>query len=204
MNRWALFFWGLLIVVLAGMYGIRMYERRAEARVEATSATVSPPLPAVGHEVAPFTLTERSGQPFDSKQLEGKVWIASFFFANCPGACLVLNGAISQLQKDLQGLDVTFVSITVDPEHDTPEELAKFAPRYTVDPERWFFLTGDMQDIEKLATDSFQVTVKQVTHSDRLILVDREGKVRGTYRANDPSQVLLLKQEVKKLVEEPT
>jgi len=203
MNRWALFFWGLLLLVLAGLYGMRMYERRTEARVEATSVEIAPPQPALMHPVAPFTLTERSGQPFDSQQLEGHVWIASFFFANCPGACLRLNGAISELQKELAGEDVTFVSITVDPQHDTPEELAKFAPRYTVDPERWFFLTGDMADIEKLAQESFQVTVKQVTHSDRLILVDRQGKIRGTFRATDPTQVILLKQELKKLLEEP-
>ncbi len=154
------------------------------------------------HEVGDFTLIERSGEPFEASSLRGKVWVASFFFANCPGICLKLNQSIAELQKELDP-QVHFVSITVDPDKDTPESLREYAKRVGAT-DRWLFLTGSMRDIKDIANDSFQVAAGPASHSERLMVVDRQGRVRGSYMVSESAQVSLLKRKVAELLKEPS
>lgn len=203
MNRWPLVFWGLVMLGLAGLFGYRLYQQR---HATAVSARVQPSRsePPPGLMVGAFQLTERSGEEFASSSLAGQVWVASFFFTKCPGACLRLNSAIAEIRQELGEAPVTFVSITVDPETDTPEALRKYADHYGADPKRWLFLTGTLPQIKHLAEESFQVSVERVTHSDRLILIDRTGRVRGTYRGTDPQDVARFKRRLVELVEDTT
>ncbi|MBX9788343.1 MAG: SCO family protein [Pirellulales bacterium] len=165
--------------------------RPAIARVEPAERTVEN-----------FTLIERNGEPFESDSLRGKVWVASFFFANCPGICLKMNQSIADLQKELDP-EVRFVSITVDPDHDTPEVLNAYAQRVGAT-DRWLFLTGSMRDIKDIANDSFQVAAAPAAHSERLMLVDRQGRVRGSYLVSDGAQMTLLIRKVAELLKEPS
>lgn len=203
MSRWPLVFWGLVMLALAGLFGYRLYQQSREAATPTRreSARSEPP---PGLMVPEFRLTERSGQEFTSSSLAGQVWVASFFFTKCPGACLRLNSAIAEIRQELGAAPVTFVSITVDPETDTPEILRKYADHYGADPQGWLFLTGTLPQIKQLAEQSFQVSVERVTHSDRLILIDRTGRVRGTYRGTDPQEVTRFKQRLGELVEDAT
>ncbi|MGD9648108.1 MAG: SCO family protein [Pirellulales bacterium] len=164
--------------------------------VRVESATAEP------HAVGDFTLVERSGEPFEASSLKGKVWVASFFFANCPGICLKLNQSVAELQNQLDP-EVHFVSITVDPDHDTPEALREYAQRVGAT-DRWLFLTGSMRDIKDIANDSFQVAAGPASHSERLMVVDRQGRVRGSYLVSDSAQVTLLKRKVAELLKEPS
>ena len=135
-----------------------------------------------------FKLTERSGEPFDSASLKGKVWVADFFFASCPGVCPMLNARMAAVHQQFIGEDgVRFVSITTDPATDTPAALREYAMRFKADA-RWFFLTGDKPYIWNLCQNSFKLAVAEspksvepITHSSRLVLVDKTGTVRGTY-----------------------
>ncbi len=135
-----------------------------------------------------FKLTERSGQPFDSASLKGKVWVADFFFASCPGICPMLSARMAALHQEFAGDErVHFVSITTDPEHDTPSALSEYAARFNADA-RWTFLTGDKKTIWELSRDGFKLAVADapgekeiIVHSTRLVLVDKNGTVRGTY-----------------------
>ena len=122
-------------------------------RREQTVATTPPaardevPLPAAermepGAVAAPFTLTERSGKPFDSASLRGKVWLASVFFANCPGPCFRENQAVADILKNIPDPDFMVVSVTCDPDNDTPESLRRYADRFEADGE----LRGDQAD----------------------------------------------------------
>ncbi|MBX7168434.1 MAG: DUF420 domain-containing protein [Pirellulales bacterium] len=150
--------------------------------------------------VTPFTLTDSSGQPFDSQSLAGKVWIASFFYSTCPGPCLKLNQAIERLLRDLEDVDVTFVSITVDPATDTPEQLAKYRQNFRAPPDRWRFLTGAEAEIVRVAYEIFRVPADKAAHSEKLILVDPRGKIQGYYHALTDAKVVALKSHVKKLL----
>lgn len=199
-------FWLGLLLVAVGAYGLysgwRIYGRMNAARAAERQATVAATEPAVDQIIQPFQLTERSGQTFDSAELKGQVWVASFFFANCPGACLKMNNAIAALQSELADQPVRFVSITVDPANDTPERLREYAQHYQADASRWVFLTGEMDAIRDLAVEQFKVPFAQATHSERLMLVDRQGRVRGTYRGTDATQITLLKRKLSELLKE--
>ena len=149
--------------------------------------------------VPAFTLTERSGEPFDSTAaLKGKVWLANFFFTACPGPCLRMNARLQEIQqalnKDKHG-DVRIVSFSIAPEMDTPEVLRKYAERFHASEDHWFFLTGDRKKIYDLARNTFTLAVQKVddpkddmayVHSTRIALVDRDGVVRGSYDSTNP------------------
>lgn len=133
-----------------------------------------------------FSLTERSGRTVRRDDLLGKVWVASFFFSRCGRECPMVSGSMARLQKELAGqLDVVLVSFSVDPEHDKPEVLQRYADGYEADAERWLFLTGQKEEIYRLLDQGFRVGVGQqdndLTHSPKLVLVDRQGQVRGYY-----------------------
>ena len=152
--------------------------------------------------MADVTLTDQGGQPFAIKNLEGQVWIGSFFFASCPGPCRQINVAISQLQQELHGKDVKFVSITVDPDNDTPQVLADYAKSFGADRERWRFLTGDFNSIRRICADVFAMPIDRKVHTERLLLIDRQGVRRGIFSTGDPAQMLALKKGVDKLLAE--
>lgn len=129
-------------------------------------------------EVKPFQLTERTGETFDSQSLQGKVWVVSYFFSRCPSICKKQNEAIQRTRFKLKDRDVTFVSITCDPDYDRPEVLAEYATRYKADPVHWLFLTGTMADVVKVGNESFKIAVGPETHSTSLMVVDRFGRYR--------------------------
>ncbi len=108
------------------------------------------------------------------------------------------------LQDRLKGIDVRLVSITVDPETDTPEVLCQYAARYNADPERWWFLTGDKKVIFRLISRSFRMIVDEdpnqvpgfeVIHSTEIMHVDAAGVVRGRYNAQDDVAMAKLRAE---------
>src|SRR5262245_22762850 len=146
----------------------------------------------LGH-VADFSLTERSGRAVSRADLEGKVWVAAFFFTRCKGHCLQLSATMARLQRDLADQpDVRLVSFSVDPEADTPEVLREYAERFGADPERWLFLTGKEDEIHNLIRESFHLPVQQnqgdartpgneLLHSPRLAVVDQRGNIRGYF-----------------------
>ncbi len=144
--------------------------------------------------VPQFTLTERSGQPFDSAALRGKIFVADFFFATCLGICPALTSEMQQIHKATAGMaDVQIISISTD-EADTPAVLRDYAARFAAD-ERWTFLTGKKDAIFKLSTEGFKLVLadndaidakEKFIHSGMIVLVDREGKIRGFYDAVGP------------------
>lgn len=98
------------------------------------------------------------------------------------------------------------VSITVDPERDTPEVLARFAAGYGADPKRWYFLTGDNEAIQQLANKGFRLSAatggaedEPIIHSNRFVLVDRQARIRGYYDGTDEEAVLGLLSDLKNL-----
>lgn len=144
-------------------------------------------------QVGDFALTERSGRTVQRDDLAGKVWVASFVFVCCTGPCPQVTGTMAQLHHELAKEDgVRLVTFTVDPERDTPAELKKYAASYGADAQRWLFLTGERARLYSLIQNSFHLGVQQndgptrtpgneVTHSTRLVLVDRHGHIRGYF-----------------------
>lgn len=150
----------------------------------------TPELPVVGTLPA-FTLIDQDGRPFGADALRGKVWVADFVFTRCPDVCPAITARMKALQDRLPAGDdgVRLVSISVDPEHDTPSALTAYAARFGARP-GWTFLTGPRDDVATLLRDGFKVAwadggppSSPITHSDRFALVDRALRIRRYYHA---------------------
>src|SRR5574341_98072 len=172
-------------------------------------------LPVLG-AVPDFTLTERHGQPFGLEHLRGHIWVADFIFTNCAGTCPIMTTAMAEIQKMTvaEKLEhVKLVSITVDPERDSLAVLQRFADGYGALADRWYFLTGDGAAIQQLANKGFLLSAaassggsaeEPIIHSNRFVLVDRQGRIRGYYDGTDEESVRQLLQDIKKLYREAT
>ena len=203
--KWRLLVWGFVFLAICGMWAFSKYRRdkanrEAIAKLPAATATDA----VNGRKVEPFELTRESGETFNTASLDGKVWVASFFFTSCPGFCLKQNQSIADLTKTLGDKDVTFVSVSVDPTLDTPPELVKYAAHFKADPAHWVFLTGDFEKIRHVAKDSFLVAADRDTHTGRLFLVGRDGKIVASYSGTDPGEMKMLAREIDKLNAEST
>jgi cytochrome oxidase Cu insertion factor (SCO1/SenC/PrrC family) len=150
------------------------------------------PLDADPLPLGDFALIERSGKSVCKADLRGKVWIASFIFTRCNGPCPSVTATMARLQHELADQpDVRLVTITVDPERDQLKDLNDYAERYRADPQRWLFLTGKQDDVHRLVREGFHVPVAPakdaagqptIEHSTRLVLVDRQGRIRGYFQ----------------------
>jgi protein SCO1/2 len=149
--------------------------------------------------VPSFELTNQAGRPFGSAQLAGKIWIADFIYTTCPGPCPMISTRMSELQKPLANTDVHLVSFSVDPAHDTPAVLRGYADKLNAQPQRWDFLTGPKSAIYGLMRNGFRLPVgdgrpeeQPPLHSTRMVLVDRNGIIRGYYDGTAPDAVTKL------------
>jgi cytochrome oxidase Cu insertion factor (SCO1/SenC/PrrC family) len=145
------------------------------------------------HTLPDFSLTECNGQKVHRDDLRGKVWAASFIFTRCGGACPQVTHTMARLQQELANEpDFRLVTVTVDPEHDTPELLRAYAKAQGADPARWFFLTGEQGPLYDLVKHGFLLGVEQnqgsartpgneVLHSTKIVVVDRAGHIRGLF-----------------------
>jgi protein SCO1/2 len=141
-----------------------------------------------------FQLTSEKNLPYGSEQLKGKVWVASFVFTSCPSVCPALMEKMQDVQHRTRnaGAAVQLVTFTVDPENDTPEVLHDYARRFKASPYRWTFLTGDYKVLEDTIVRGFKLAMGkdadnlfEIFHSERFVLIDGEGRIRGYYDATD-------------------
>ena len=164
--------------------------------------------------VGAFSLTDQQGNQVKRSDLEGKIWVASFFFTSCNTQCVVVSARMADLQNRFaKNPDVAFVSISVDPQTDTPQRLEKYAERYGAGP-NWSFLTGDSRKVDELIKGSFllpvarddgersQINQANLIHSDRIAVVDRLGVVRFYVDGMTPEAVDLVSKAVEMLLTE--
>lgn len=153
--------------------------------------------PAALGQLPEFELVDQDGQAFGLADLRGHVWIANFIFTSCTDVCPRLSMRMREVQSVLEEADdpVLLVSMSVDPTRDTPAKLRQYAARFDADPERWTFLTGPLEDIESTVVGGFKTVMQRtevddtgffnIVHGERFILVDRAGRIRGYYQADD-------------------
>lgn len=186
----------LLTLLLAGLafggaFVVSTWALRARG-VFAPPAEEAPPVLAA---LPDFRFAERGGREIGLADLRGKVWVADFFFTSCPGPCPILTAKMKALQDALADEpDARLVSFTIDPGRDTSEKLREYADRHGADPERWLFLRSeDEETMLRFSAEGFKLAAGKVIageegtgaddpfHSQRFSLVDREGRVRGSY-----------------------
>jgi len=155
-------------------------------------------LPVVGR-AANFALTTQSGERLSLTDLRGKVLAVTFIYATCKDTCPILTAKMATLQRRLGadfGPRVRFVSVTVEPEVDTPAVLEAYAQRFAADPAGWSFLTGTGAEVSDVVRryGAFAKRVKpgEVDHLFLTSLVDRRGMLRVQYLGYrfDPDEML--------------
>lgn len=171
-------------------------------------------LPVFG-QVDPFTLTNQLGNTVTASDLAGKVWVADIVFTRCGGPCPRMTEQMAKIQnefKDNPGLH--FVTLTTDPDYDTPEVMRKWSGKFGADPERWHFLTGSKPEIKAVAVGSLKLTADEkeektreaendlFIHSTYFVLMDKRGRTRGVYESLEPQQMTKLQQDIKSLLRE--
>jgi len=160
------------------------------------------------HTLPDFKLTDQDGAPVSLKTFDGKIFIAGFFYTNCPSVCTLMNNDVKQLVANYATSKmVYFVSITVDPARDSVKALKSYADSFKPASSRWLFLTGDTSTIYNLARKGFLVDALQTgkddfIYSDKLMLIDEEKRVRGYYTGASTADVNKLNDEIKVLLSE--
>lgn len=158
-----------------------------------------------------FTLLNQDNKQIRNADLAGKPWIASFIFTRCAGSCPKVASQLRILQDRLSDVPVRLVSISVQPENDTPEVLSRYASNLGADTSKWLFLTGDKDEIHKLIGTGFLQYVApsrspnpepgwEVEHSNNLCLVNGQGVVVGKYNSTSEAEVAMLRKDVARLV----
>jgi len=191
--------WGGL--VLLGLTGVAVLALLA-LKFRAASAQA---LPVYG-QIADFALTNQDGSTVSLADLRGRVWVADIIFTRCPGPCLKMTRQMKELQEALPpASQARLVTLTTDPDFDTPGVLKAYAQRFGAEPGRWTFLTGTKEQIAKLAIDSLKLTAiakkpeertspqDLFVHSTIFVIADKRGQLRGVFETTgegiDPSQV---------------
>lgn len=159
-----------------------------------------------------FTLQNQRGDNFSDADLRGRVVVVDFIFTSCPDVCPLLTQQLAALRKKLPvEAPLSFVSFSVDPEHDTPEKLRVFAQQHGVDVPNFWFLTGPIAEVKRVVTLGFKQAMqaepvqegkpRNVLHGTHFVLVDRRGEIRGFF-ANDPDGHDALQKAVSVLLSE--
>lgn len=154
--------------------------------------------------VAAFSFINQLGMPFGTADLKNRWWVADFIFTQCMGPCPLLTTRMAELQKEFSNkASVSFVSFSVDPDHDTPAALSKYAASYGANTANWNFLTGPKEKIYTLIRESFHLAVEKsppekpsvndILHSLYFVLVDPQGNVRGYFNINEPDSMKKLR-----------
>ena len=182
--QWALL--GVLVVVATAFFSSKIKQRP-----ESQPDTLPEPLPIIS-KVSPFSLTNHLGREVTESDLFGNPWLANIIFTRCPTICPQITQTISKLLPKI-GRDVKIISLTTDPEFDSPDILNRFAKANQASSTNWFFLTGDKKALATLAVDNLKMVSlpkeesKRETptdlfiHSSLLILIDQNGQVRASF-----------------------
>lgn len=190
-----------LVLVVAGLAATAPVCRRGTSDGNAPSDPTS-----FLTNFAPLKLVDQAGRPFAVDELRGKVVLFNFIFTSCPNICPVQTQALAEVQRAIPQSDrdrVQFVSVSIDPVHDTPAVLLSFAQRFKLDFARWSFVTGGTEDIDRLSERLrlFAQNTERLpeNHGTTLWLMDGKGRLMQRY-AGDPPEVPRLVSELHNLV----
>ena len=147
----------------------------------------------VWHHVSNMVFTNQFGKKVSFSDLKGKIIVLDFFFTRCPTICPKLAKAMKRLQNSFINTDsiVQFISVTVDPLHDSVTQLRKWAEKYDVNPDNWLLLTGNRDSIYHFAINEIKANIADVNvdtafiHTEDFFLLDKERIVRGWYNGFD-------------------
>ena len=174
-----------------------------------------PEMDTVFHTIPHWKLIDENGKEFLEESLKGKIYVADFFFTRCGSICPKMSTELTRVQDTFSNEEeVQLASFSVDPIHDTPEMLREYAKKYDAKAGKWHFFTGTKTQIYPLAVKGYFIPVADASeydkavktpdetfiHSEKLILIDKEGHIRGFYDGTNKKDVDRLILEIRVLL----
>ena len=190
--------WAILFIIAVTIAGLALLQRRGPQKTS---------FPILG-TIPEFSLIAEDGTPVTANHFMRKIVIVDFIFTHCAGTCPVMTLQMAKLQKAFaKYVDILFVSISVDPERDTPERLQKYAKNAGALQGRWIFLTGEKAAVHQLARKGFHLGVGEdagselepIIHSAKFVLLDRQARIRGYYDGTEDESVQKLAKDIENL-----
>lgn len=170
----------------------------------------------VWHSVKNITLTNQLGEQVSLDDIKGSIIIADFFFTRCPSICPTLTRNMKELQDAMKMKDfrkmiesnyVRFISFSVDPERDSAVALKKYADKFGVNHDTWWFLTGPRESIYNFAFNELKIGLQDgegidsnFIHTEKFVLLDKERVVRGYYNGLDTASLSKLAEDLTLLI----
>ena len=161
-----------------------------------------------------FSFANQEGRLITDKDLEGKVYVAEYFFTTCRGICPKMNTNVKKIFQQYAGdPDFRILSYTVDPETDSVGRMKKYADSLGADPAKWWFLTGRKDSLYHLARGSYLLDDpknnatnidEQFIHTQFIALVDKGGRVRKIYDSLKKDELDELQKDIGALLKEST
>ncbi|MBK6523403.1 MAG: SCO family protein [Sphingobacteriaceae bacterium] len=162
------------------------------------------------HTIADFSFVNQYGKTITQEDLKGKIYVSNSFFTTYKSICPIMNKELTKVYKAFRSRnDFMILSLTVDPETDSIQQLALHAKNYGVSDDKWWFATGSKKDIYELTRKSFMLTVEEgdggaddFIHTQNFALIDKEKHIRGFYDGTDSIEVVRLITDIKTLLKE--
>ncbi len=212
-KKLSIFFVGLLVVIFISIY--TLLNRRTLPII--TPRDVNPELVdslvqhvGYNHKIAPFAFTNQNGKKITNKEYDGKIYVADFFFTTCQTICPKMTDNMVWLQDKIKdNPKVKLLSHSVFPDEDTVEVLKKYAKEKGVIDEKWNLVTGNQQEIYKIARQSYLVVktgkpeeLYDMVHTENFVLVDQKGRIRGFYNGLNIDKTVKGEKNLTQLVED--
>lgn len=148
------------------------------------------------HQVSSFSFLDAKGDTVSDKDFEEVVYVTDFFFTKCTSICPKMSTQLSRVQEYFKGNElVKILSHSVDPDYDKGVVLSNYATEYSALPNKWYFVTGDADDIYAKARQDYYIVAGEedsdagFVHSEKLVLIDKEKRIRGFYDGTDKEDV---------------
>lgn len=211
-NRTTIWLFVILVFIIPvlGFTVMNWYANRVEPLPVLGPVTTDISGNKILHTISDFIMTNQEGQNVSTADWKNKIIVIDFFFTHCPIVCPKLTNSIQRVQQNFKSdSGILFNSFSVDPERDSISVLKEYTKRFALDTHNWHLLTGDKKEIYKLARNSFMVAAtdgdggpEDFIHSEKLVLIDKQKRIRGYYNGTDATAVNQLMEDIKKLKNE--
>ena len=149
------------------------------------------------HSIRPFTFVSQLGDTITNADVQQKIHVVDFFFTSCPSICPLVTAQMKRIYDHVaDDPSILLISHTIDPKRDSVAILKKYADNLDIDHHKWLFLTGDKEDLMEIANEDYFIAALDAPdapggfdHSGKIILLDRDAKIRGFCDGTDPASV---------------
>ena len=172
---------------------------------------IIPKLPVLS-QVQPFSFTNQDGKTITNRDVDGKVYVAEYFFTTCKGICPKMNNNLKSVYESFKGdPDFRILSHSVDPETDSVARMKRYADSMQADSKTWYFLTGTKESLYHTARVSYllddpkndrETVENQFIHTQFFAVVDKNGQVRKIYDGLKKDEIRALQEDIGSLLKE--